>query len=78
MSHDYFTDVLATFLDLDLALLSTEGQRALGFDQKYQFVFQMKKVWRLKMMKMKKVLRFGTTWGWVIMTIIFIFGELSL
>ncbi len=31
MSHDYFTDVLATFLDLYLALRSTEGQRALRF-----------------------------------------------
>ncbi len=33
MSHDYFTDVLATFLGLDLR--STEGQRALRFYQKH-------------------------------------------
>ncbi len=37
---DYSNDVLTTFLKVSVALLSMQGQKALGFNQKYINVFQ--------------------------------------
>ncbi len=56
---DYFTDLLATFLDLDhvRTLAVMEGLRALRFHQKYlNLCFEDE----------QRSYRFGTTWGWVI------------
>ncbi len=52
-------------LNMVVALLSTEGQKALGFHQKYLNLCTEEK-WRSY--------GFGTTWGWVINDRIFIFG----
>ncbi len=52
-------------LNVSVALLSMQGQRALGFHQKYlNLCFEDE--WSSNM--------FGMTWGWVIYDIIFIFG----
>ncbi len=65
---DYFTDLLATFLDLGTVQLCCclwEGQRALRFHQKY-----------LNLCSEDERMSYGfeTTWGWVINDINFIFG----
>ncbi len=48
-----------------LSVLSIEGQKALGFHQKYLNLCSEDE---------RTSYRFGTTWGWVINDIIFIFG----
>ncbi len=56
-------------LNVSVALLSMEGQKALGFHQKYLnlcFKDEQRSYW------------FGTTWGWVINDIIVIFGWTNL
>ncbi len=62
---DYFTDLLATFLDVDrvITLLSMESQRALRMHQTY-----------LKLCSEDERSGFGTTWGWVINDKNFHFG----
>ncbi len=64
---DYFTDVLAMFLDLDRVriLAVYEGQRALRFHQKYHNVCSEDE---------RRSYVFETTQGWVINHIIFSFG----
>ncbi len=70
---DCFTDVLATFLsvgNISVALLSTQGQRALGFHQKYLNLCSEDE---------QRSYGFGITWGRVINLQNFHFlGELSL
>ncbi len=65
---DYFTDLLATFLDLgtfQLYCCLWEGQTALRCHQKYLNLCSEDK---------RRSYRFETTWGWVITDRIFIFG----
>ncbi len=64
---DYFNDTLTTFLGLEVVvtLLSMQGQKTLGFHQKYLNVCSEDK---------QRSYRFGTKWGWVINDRIFIFG----
>ncbi len=58
---DYFNDVLTTFLGLE----PMQGQKALGFQQKYlNLCFEDE----------RRSYRFGTTWGWVINDTILILG----
>ncbi len=58
---EYFTNVLATFLDLGRIRKDPcclwEGQRALGFDQKYP---------NLCSEDQRRSYGFGMVWGWVI------------
>ncbi len=61
---DYFNDVLTT-LDVSVVLLSMQGQKALGFHQKYLHLCSEDE---------RRSYRFGTTWGWEINDRIFIFG----
>ncbi len=60
---DCFTDFFATFLDL--GTLCMEGQRALGFHQKYLNLCSEDE---------RRSYGFGTTWGRVIKDRIFILG----
>ncbi len=68
MLHGLFINLLATFLDMgtfQVVLLSMEGLRALRFKQKYLNLCsddERRSYW------------FGTTSGWVIKEVIFIFG----
>ncbi len=65
---NYFTDVLAMFLDLgtlQLCCCLWEGQRALRFHQKHL---------NLGSENEQRSYGFGTTWGWVINDRILIFG----
>ncbi len=69
---DYFNDVHTTFLALNVAvaLLSMEGQKAIGFHQKYL---------NLCYKDEQRSYGFGTKWEWVINDrITFFLGELSL
>ncbi len=61
---DYFNDVLTT-LNVSVVLLSMQGQKALGFHQKYLHLCSEDE---------RRSYRFGTTWGWEINDRIFIFG----
>ncbi len=65
---DYFTDLLATFLDVDgdnyIAVYGRD--RALRMHQKYLNLCSQDE---------RRSYGFGTTWGWVINDIIFIFGS---
>ncbi len=65
--HDYFNNVLTTSLGLNVvvALLLVQGQKALGFHQKYLNLCSEYE---------RRSYRFGTTWGWVINDRIVIFG----
>ncbi len=63
---DYFNDVLLPFwaLNVSVALLSMQGQKALRFHQKYLNLCSEDE---------QRSYRFGTTWRWVINDRIFIF-----
>ncbi len=63
---DYFNNVLATFLGLNMVtpLLSMQHQKALRFHQKYLNLCSEDE---------QRSYEFGTTWGWVINDRIFIF-----
>ncbi len=64
---DYFNNVLTMFLAFErlITLLSMQGQKALGFHQKYLNLYSEDE---------QRSYGFGTTWGWVINDRIFIFG----
>ncbi len=65
---DYFNNVLISFhgcRTVVVVLLSMEGQKALGFHQKYLNLCSKNERWSYSL---------GTTWGWVIHDTIFIFG----
>ncbi len=62
---DYFTDVRFWTLIVFINLLSMEGQRALGFHQKYLNLCSEDE---------QRSYRFRTTWGRVINDRIFVFG----
>ncbi len=65
MSHGLFYCYVSGYGNISVALLSMEGQRALGFHQKY-LNFCSEDEWRSY--------GFGTTWGGVINDRVFIFG----
>ncbi len=64
---DYYNDVLIPFwaLNVSVVLLSMQGQKALGFHQKYLILCSEDE---------RSSYGFGTTWGWGINDRIFIFG----
>ncbi len=71
MSHGLWCHILTMSLlpfwalNVSVALLSMEGQKALGFHQKYLNLCSEDE---------RRSESFGTTWGWVINNRIFIFG----
>ncbi len=69
---DYFTDVLATFLDLDrVRILAVYGRiRELSYSIK-NYLFKLN---LCSEDERRRSYGFGTTWGWVINDISFIFG----